>query len=166
MAIRNISASFTRPGDTNAYTSGDLVANNTTAGSVEAMELRGFAVNNQGSFVIRRLTLRKSGTGVTNAQFRAHLFRADVTAANGDNGAFSTSGAADYLGAFDITVDRAFTDGAWGAGVPVVGQEFMVRLDPADTAQTIYALLEARGAYTPATSEVFTLTADSIDEDM
>jgi hypothetical protein len=168
MAVKNISASFTRPANTTAYASGDLVASTTTAGDVAAMELRGFSVNTQGSCIIRRIKLAKSGTSTTSASFRVHLFRADpATVTNGDNGAFSVSGVADYLGAADVTIDRAFTDGACGIGVPIVGSEFMIRMPGANsvsTGQSIFAMIEARAAYTPASAEVFTLTVDQVDE--
>ena len=168
MAVKNLSASFTRPADTTAYASGDLVANSTTAGSVAAIELRGFSVNSQGSCIIRRLKLAKSGTSTTNASFRVHLMRTDpATVTNGDNGAFSVSGVADYIGAVDITIDRAFTDGAAGFGVPIVGSEFMIRMpgdNDSSTGQSLFAMIEARAAYTPASAEVFTLTADQVVE--
>ena len=41
----NSSASFTRPGDTTAYASGDLVANSTTAGSVVTPDSSGLALS-------------------------------------------------------------------------------------------------------------------------
>ena len=40
---------------------------------------------------------------MTNAQFRLHLYTAAPTCANGDNGAWSTDGAANYIGAFDVS---------------------------------------------------------------
>jgi len=159
--ISNPSATFTRPNDTTAYASGDLVANSTTAGSVAAMT---FAVARiaAGSVMLRRCRLQKSGTSVTNASFRVHLFAAAPgTVTNGDNGAFSVSGAADYLGAFDVTVDRAFTDGALGFGNPVVGFEMGVKLA---SGTTIRGLIEARAAYTPAANEVFTVAFDAYQD--
>jgi hypothetical protein len=39
MLINTVSATFTRPSDTTAYASGDLVANSTTAGSVTPLTL-------------------------------------------------------------------------------------------------------------------------------
>jgi len=162
MSIRNITGTFTRPADTTAYASGDLVANSTTAGNVTAVELRAVGAYPQGASIVRRAILRKSGTGITNAAFRIHLYRtATITAANGDNGAWSTNQVANYLGGFAVTLDRAFTDGAYGAAVPVVGQEVMIRLSEG---QSVYALVEARGAYTPVSAEVFTIGLDLIDE--
>lgn len=148
---RNIaSARFTRPADTTAYASGDLVANSTTAGSVAAMQLAVGPAQRQ----LRRVRVHKSGTGVTNASFRAHFYGSAPTAANGDNGAWSTSKAADYFGSVDVTVDKAFTDGAAGQATGEIN--FGV-------AGVLYCLLEARGAYTPASAEVFNVTVETAD---
>jgi hypothetical protein len=91
-----------------------------------------------------------------------HFFRAaPATITNGDNGVFSVSGVADYIGAMDVTVDRAFTDGAAGFGVPVVGSEMSIKLA---SGSTIRALIEARGAYTPGNAEVFTVTLEDLQD--
>jgi len=147
--------SFTRPSDTTAYASGDLVANSTTAGSV--VPLTPLPADQAGGpRLLRRLKVRKTGTGVTNASFRVHLYSTSPTVANGDNGAWSSNGVAGYIGAMDVTIDRAFTDGAAGFAIPVVGSEMAF-----DAALPIYALVEARGAYTPVSAEVFTLELDA-----
>jgi hypothetical protein len=157
--VANPSASFTRPADTTAYAVGDLVANSTTADSVVAPALTVARVA-AGSAMIRRLKLHKSGTSVTNASFRVHLFRSPPeTVTNGDNGAFSVSGAGDYLGAWDVTIDRAFTDGAAGFGTPVKGNDQSIKLA---SGTDIRALIEARAAYTPASEEVFTVSLDCL----
>lgn len=151
-----VSGSFTRPADTTAYASGDLVANSTTSGSVVPVSLK-VARNVSTSANIRRVRLAKSGTSVTNASFRVHLYSTTPTPVNGDNGAWSTTRSG-YLGSFDITVDKAFTDGAAGAGVPNVGTEIPVT---ADLDGTLFALVEARAAYTPANAETFTITLEA-----
>jgi hypothetical protein len=159
--VANPTANFTRPADTTAYASGDLVANSTTAGSVVAMTL-GVARVSAGSGMIRRCKLHKSGTGVTNSSFRVHLFKAaPSTVTNGDNGAFLPSGVADYVGAFDVAIGRAFTDGAAGFGIPVDGFDASFKLA---SGQDLFALIEARGAYTPISSEVFTVTLDVLQD--
>jgi hypothetical protein len=147
-----VSASFTRPADTTAYASGDLVANSTTAGSVVAMKLDIGRANGLGG-VINRVRVSKTGTSVTNASFRVHLFNANSqTFANGDNGAWSVNKAANYIGSVDVTVDKAFTDGAAGVAGIAPGIQF--------AEATLYGNLEARGAYTPASAEVFTITLE------
>lgn len=154
------SASFTRPADTTAYASGDLVANSTTAGEVVPLSLAA-ARTAAGSGLIRRVRLRKTGTSVTNAVFRVHLYNALPTPSNGDNGAWLTSASASYLGAFDVTVDRAFSDGAVGTGAPLVGADIAFKLA---SGTSVYALVEARGAYTPVSAETFTVALDVIQD--
>lgn len=149
---------FTRPADTTAYASGDLVANNVTAGSVVPIALTAAARTNAGIVSVRRVRLKKSGTSVTNATFRVHLFGALPVPAVGDNTAISTTGAGAYLGACDIGSMQAFTDGAVGVAVPLVGVDILGAAGAG--VKTLYALLEARGAYTPASAETFTLTAE------
>jgi hypothetical protein len=147
--------SFIRPADTTAYASGDLVANSTTAGSVVPMLF--LVGSRQRGAMIRRVILHKSGTGVTNASFRVHVYRAaPITVANGDNGAWSTNRSIDYAGAFDVTVDRAFTDGAVGVSAPITGAEINVNED------VIFVLIEARGAYTPVSGEVFSVELEVV----
>lgn len=154
--ITNPSANFTRPADTTAYAINDLVANSVTAGSVVPMSFTAARVA-AGSFRVSKAKLVVSNTGALNAQLRLHLYRASPTIANGDNGAFSTSGAADYLGAMDILLDRTFTDGVVGFGVPLVGYDKVIKLA---SGQIIYGLLEARTAFTPASASTYTVTLD------
>lgn len=157
MATTPRTASFTRPNDITAYASGDLVANSTTAGLVAAAQLS-LSAEAGGSRMVRRLKVRKSGIVLTSASFRAHLYSSAPTAANGDNAAWSTNGVANYLGAFDVTMDRAFTDGAFGIGLPVSGSECQF-----DNAGGLFCLLEARAAYTPIANEVFTVEAETVE---
>jgi hypothetical protein len=147
------SASFTRPADTTAYASGDLVANSTTAGSVVAMTL---AISSGPLPArIRRVRLSADKADATNFTFRVHLFGVlAITCANGDNGAFSVNKAASYLGQIDIATGQLFTDGAVGAAT----------CDILHSGGSVYALLEARAAYTPASASVFTLTLEA-DQD-
>jgi hypothetical protein len=157
----NPTASFTRPADTTAYALGDLVAASTTAATVQGAPLTiTVARSAGGSFMLRRCKLHKTGTSTTNASFRVHFFRAaPATVTNGDNGAFSVSGVADYVGAFDVTIDRAFTDGSAGFGLPVAGSEMSIDLA---SGTTLVWFVEARAAYTPTSGEVFTLSLDDL----
>lgn len=150
------SANFTRPSDTTAYASGDLVANSTTAGSVTPLTFTSAVRAAGGVTRVERIRLRKSGTSTTNASFRVHLYSSSPTAANGDNGAFSTA-VSNYIGAVDVVIDRAFSDGAAGAGVPLVGSAMTFTI-PSGT--SLFGLIEARAAYTPASGEVFTAIAE------
>lgn len=143
-------AAFTRPADTTAYASGDLIANSTTAGSVAPIDLGA----TQGLWV-RRARLRKTTATVANATIRVHLFSAAPTVTNGDNGAILANAASGWLGALDVNCDLALTTGAVGAGKPNAGDEIVVPGGP------LYALLEARAAYAPGNGEQFTLSLET-----
>lgn len=151
-----VGASFTRPADTTAYTSGDLIANNTTAGSVVPMTFTCASANDRGFWVVRA-RLKKTNTSVTNASFRLHLYKDTPTVSNGDNGAWLSNEQA-YLGAMDITADKTFTDYSKGIGTPNNGT--VIIATPTSGTQTIFGLLEARAAYTPTSAEVFSIVLE------
>lgn len=150
------SQTITRPANTTAYASGQLVANSTTAGSVTPFKITNAVRVNGGSGRIERVRLYKSGTSI-GASFRVHYYRSSPAVTNGDGGAWLTSGAA-YIGAMDVIIDRAFSDGAEGAGVPLIGNGILFTLD--DGVSDLFALIEARSAYTPASGETFSLRTE------
>jgi hypothetical protein len=147
---------FTRPADTTAYASGDLVANSATAGSVTPMQ---FILPSQrgGHIHLHRVRLRKSDASVTNASFRVHFFTSSPVFTNGDNGAFVADNPDDYLGSIDVSTALAFASDAAGWGGSLTDSVAIV--GDFEAGATIYAAIEARGAYTPASAEVFTLQA-------
>jgi hypothetical protein len=154
-----VASSFTRPADTTAYASGDLVANSTTAGSVAPVSFS-IARANDKPVTIFRAKLRKSTTSTTNALFRIHLFAVSPTVTNGDNGALACTGSNNYIGFFDIdmTQNTIFSDGAVANGQLDVGSAAISK--PVSGAQTVLALVEARAAYTPGNAETFTITLE------
>jgi hypothetical protein len=160
--INNLSAGFTRPNDTTTYAAGDLVANSTAAGSVVPLQidLGNVAAVGHGVTRITRARLTKSGTSPTNANFRIHLYEAAATPQNGDNGAWSTDHAASWLGNIDVPSMLAFTDGCTGTGSATAGSEMFLRL----ASGSIFALVEAKAAYTPVANETFTLTLEDVGQ--
>lgn len=163
---RIASSTITRPANTTAYSIGDLVANNVTAGSVTPFTLAAARIND-GSLILRRIRLRKSTATLTNAQFRVHLFSASPTVSVGDNAAFnssgtlSTTGSANYLGYVDISIDTAFSDGANGFTTNGF-TDIQIKLASGST--NIFALLEARSAYTPGNAETITITLEVLQD--
>jgi hypothetical protein len=154
MIIVNTSANFTRPADTTAYVSGDLVANSTTAGSVSPLT---FVIPNRG-FKLWRVGLLRSSTTVTDAQFRLHLYNDSPTCANGDNGAWSTT-VSGYQGYVDIDgQNQAFSDDGMAFGVYVNNAVFAPMFIYTDADRLLYGLVESRDTYGPASAEVFTVT--------
>lgn len=147
MRIKRISDSFSRPANTTAYAAGDLVANDATAGNVTPLK---FQVGDKGG-LLAGVRLEKSDTGVTNADFSVHLFAVEPTVANGDNGAFSVD-VADKLADIDLDTMVAGTDDAYAllnAGATALP------ISLALPGTVVYGLIEADGAYTPASSETF-----------
>ena len=164
-----VSAQFDRPADTTAYASGDLVANNTTAGSVTALTFSFPSDNTPGNSTaladksilrIERVLMSKSGTGVTNAAFRIHLLTQNPAATspvgitNGDNGIFSVNKAG-YVGYIDIAAMNAMKDGAVGFAWPTGPMT-----SPEEA--SLFGFIEARGAYTPGSAETFTVTVEAL----
>lgn len=164
MQISSPSANFTRPADTTAYASGDLVANSTTAGSVVPLSWKLQYSNINSPVTIKRAIIQTSATTVTAMTFRLHLYGASPTPANGDNGAYSTTQSGTYLGYIDCdgstNPGAKFSDGAVAIGAMASGAEINARTG---AGTTIYGLLEAKAAYTPASAEVFTIDLDLIE---
>jgi len=153
--LKATSQTITRPSDTTAYASGDLVANSTTAGSVTPFAFR---VGKAAGVKLWRVSLAKSAASVTNASFRVHLHNDSPTVANGDNGAISSI-AASYIGFVDIAAPAtAFSNTFVASGIYVNNSLAAPLFLTADVDGRIYGLLEARGAYTPASDETFAIT--------
>lgn len=149
---RRISSATTRPNDTTAYASGDLVANSATAASVTPLS---WATTGSRPFVVPGIRLHK--TGPTGADFRLHLFASSPTVdTTGDNGVFASNvnNSANCIAAYEGTL-YGFKDGAVGLLVPISG---VIKREYVGDPATIYGLLEVRSAYTPTAEEVLTAT--------
>ncbi|MET4482986.1 hypothetical protein [Bradyrhizobium sp. F1.13.3] len=147
--------SITRQANTTAYALGQHIAAATAAAIPCAI-----ARKNAGTGVITGVRLSKSGNVLTNASFRVHLFKTAPATLPVDAAAFAAgvSGvSAIALGYVDITMDQQYSDGAKGFA-SIQAKAF----DAAAGSQNIYALIEARGAYTPASGETFTLALEAL----
>lgn len=153
-------ASFARPGDTTPYSIGDLIANNTTAGSVTPLSftgatLLGASVGGKGR--ISRALLQKSGTAA--ALIRAHFLKTAHAVTNGDNSAlvFTSLDLDNYIGAFDFNFVGTYD--AIGASGGLVTEGYPVGDRPLEyilsASDTIYVFLQALSAFTPANAGTF-----------
>ncbi|TYL80171.1 hypothetical protein [Bradyrhizobium cytisi] len=145
----------TRQANTAAYALGQHIAAATPAAIPCAV-----ARKNAGTGVITGVRLSKSSASLTNASFRVHLFKTAPATLPADAATFAAgvSGvAAVALGYVDITMDQAYSDGAKGFA-SINAKAF----DTAAGSQNIYALIEARAAYTPASAEVFTVALEAL----
>jgi len=149
------SNSFTRPANTTAYASGQLVANSVTAGSVVPLSWTAARVSG-GNFYIRRVRMTLSSKSVTLTSFRIHFYTVTPTIANGDGAAWSTT-LANYVCKMDVPVAswEAGTDVSIGFGLPTSGDGNECNV--VASTQTLFALVEARAAYVPASGETVTV---------
>ncbi len=153
-SVANVAA-VTRPADTTQYAAGDLVANSTTAGSVTPIQ---FSVGGQfasgGKIVGGKM--RKSTNGVTTASFRLHLFTATKTVTNGDNGAIVVNSMDGYLGYLNFDFATIADDtNIIGGAIEKTAAALAAGLPFKAPGGVLYGLIEAKGAYTPASAEVF-----------
>jgi hypothetical protein len=165
------SASFIRPADTNAYTSGDLIANSTTAAAVIPMQ---FSLDQiiRRSGVIGYVRLYKSNPTVTNATFTLHLFTEAPTVTSGDNAALAVASARNHLG--QIACDMS-TGGLVATADVRKRFQILFGTNPAVFAfnnedklaqKSLFGLLVAAAAYTPASAETFAVTLEISDDDV
>jgi len=153
MDIASAEADFSRPANTTAYASGDLIAQSETAGACSAMQFT-LPTARAGNFRIARCRIRKSGTSTTNASFRVHFMTSAPVFTNGDNSAIVMDNPADYLGYIDVVINLAFASDAAGWGGALLNTEPMADLRGGSS---VYAVIEARGSYTPESGETFSL---------
>lgn len=147
--------SFTRPGNTTQYAANDLVANDTTAGSVTPLK---FSLNGIGrTGMIRRARISKTTNTATAASFNIHLFDASPTVTNGDNGAFAVaSNINNWLGKIAVDMSSGALAGA-STVITQVSVAAAIGVNKPTAGAEIYALIEALGAYAPGSEEVFTV---------
>lgn len=151
------SSTFNRPNTNTAYSSGQLVANSTTNTSVVALSWAVARVAG-GTLRVARAKIKKSSNVTTNATFRLHLYGATPTITNGDGGAWLTTEST-YFGGMDCATMEAFSDSAVGIAVPNQGNAIGCALS---SNTTLFGLIEARGAYIPANTEVFTVILEAL----
>lgn len=151
------SANFNTPAGTTQYSIGDLIANNATAGSVAPLVIP-VSRKVDGTGMVRRARLKTTDSGAAGQTVRVHLYKTQPTVTNGDNGAFASSESV-WIGDIDITLDHTFSDPLYkGIGVPNIGSE--INFEPASGTQNIFALLEARTAFTPQGAKNWNLTLE------
>jgi hypothetical protein len=140
------------------------VANSVTAGSVIPLQFS-VARLGVGNGIIRAARIFKDDETVTNANFNVHIFSQSPEVNNGDNGAFSPTTMANWLGVIPVDVEagRVSATDAANRGVPTVAINFDLWSFNA-TERRLYALLEAAEGYTPASGESFTVTLEISDQ--
>jgi hypothetical protein len=159
-AITNPTSMLTRSANVTAYATGQLVANNTTAGSVVVPSFV-IATSAGGAIIPRLRLLTNASTGWNGVNFSINLWRAAPTYTNGDGGAYSpATGSAGWLANFLISGMTQFGDGAVGSGSIATANEMTIKL-PSGTA--IFWDLQILSTATPISGQTFTLTAELLN---
>jgi len=159
--IISVSNSFTRPANTTAYTAGDLIANDVDAADVIPLKFTTSRLSS-GRGIIRRARLFKDSETVTAASFNLHLFSQSPVVTNGDNGALAVATAQHFLG----TIALDLSTGAFVTATDVIkaaaaSPEINFDLQSVSARERrLYGLLEALGAYAPASGETFEVTLE------
>lgn len=138
---------FTRPNDITQYAATDLIANDTSAGSVTPLVFPtpGFPFQVVGARVV------KSNTSITSFTPSLYLYSSSPTVGGGDNAAPAPSDAG-FLGVIPMANALAGTSHA------VAWTTSTTTAFPVSTGGVLYGLLVAGGTYTPAAQETFTVS--------
>lgn len=148
-----LTASFTRPSNTDAYAVNDAVSNSTSAPTI--LTFANAARANGGSGYIVKAEL-ETDQATCVAGFRLHLFTTSVTPVN-DNAAYLSQwvNLAVRVGHLDfLTVSQEGT-GSTSAFCLWSGAPLLYVCDAADTA--LYGLLETKSVFTPASGQNFSI---------
>lgn len=152
-----VKSTLTRPANTTAYAQNDLIADNTTAGSIVVPSLK---VPRNG-MIMRRVRLHTDKTsGMGSFAGLIEFWTAAPTFTNGDNGAYAVAtGADNWIGVVTTATMTQVADGAYAAGsAPTTGDEILLR-----SGDLYWSLKESDSSgFTPASGQTFTLYAELI----
>ena len=156
--------SITRPSNTTAYTAGDVIGiadSGTPANAGSAIHtLTG--IGPSGGYILLQsaaLLVGLASVPAGMAGFRVHLFSSSPTAAL-DNAAFDLASGdrAAYMGFFDLPTPADFGSTLY-AQADYIGRQIKL----AAGSSSLFAEIETRGAYTPASGTVYELRLSALE---
>lgn len=164
--VTNPTSTLTTPASTTtAYSAGQLISNNATAGSIVVPSF--VIANSGGGAVIAGLTLGIADTTSTawpSALIQIDLWRAAPTFTNGDRGVYLVStGTANYVGSYSCLMGPASGDGYYGACTPMGPALLPVSLSSTSTATIFWTMKAVTTGGTVGASKVFTVTAQALN---
>jgi len=156
-------STLTMTSSTSAYSAGQLIANNATAGSLTVPSFT--TTSATGSAIIPRLRLSVNDTTSTawgGVSIQVDLWSTAPTFTNGDRGAWlPATGTGSHLGAYTCTMSAEYGDGAYAECAPTVGT---VELPKLPSGLLVYWTLEAVTASgVTGASKVWTLTPETLN---
>lgn len=161
--LRRKSESFTRPANTTAYAAGDVICNSTSSPTI--LEFTGMAYLNGGYGRILGASLTSSNNPATNISARLFLFSSPSTGIDNDNSPFTPTdseikdvqGVILFAGAAAVDGD-ASSNIFNGTPVSFPPQGITYKCDDLET--SLYGILVADAAYTPASGEEIQITLE------
>lgn len=162
-AYRSV-VSITRPSNTTAYAAGDVIGiadAGTPANAGSAIHTLSSIGPSAGFVTIQSVELFIGNTSVPSgmSSFRLHLYTASPTAIL-DNAAFDlvSGDVSGYVGYIDLPTPQDFGSTLYSQA------DYSGRLIKLATASTtLYAQLETKGAYTPASGTLYTLRVKTLE---
>ena len=149
------STTLTRPNDTTAYAVGDLVADNTTAGSVAVKSFTASRIATGNGYIDRARLITNKTSGMAAIGMSIRFWSAAPTYTNGDNGAYAVAtGNASFLGKMTVTAFEQNADGAVAIATSDTGRGINFSLA---SGSTIYWDLQINSVLTPAANQTFIL---------
>src|SRR5262245_13469310 len=163
---------LTRPANTTAYTAGDSISDNATAGSVTALSATVSDINDDPIF-ISEILINSTDTGLAGKRIRAYLYNADPTASTGvgagDNSPFSNKKNG-YIGSCSGVLESGFSDGTVGrlvptfadgaaAGTPHAPAGGYIVTKPTSGAKTLFIQFQAVDGFTPSANSTTIIAA-------
>lgn len=157
---------ITRLANATQYAAGDIISNHATTptapGAYFNLDMK-TAGSGYGSVMFTDFTLHKSDTDVVNASFAVFLFTTLPTLLNLDDNAQCAITDAEFQECKGV-VPFSATDWTEAVTGDIQSVQQSVGVVLADASSIVYGVLMATAAYTPASGEIFTLTAHAIQD--
>lgn len=153
---------FTRPSDTTQYSAGDGVSDATTTATAATFVLPSMAHVGMGG-IIKSVMLHKSDDDLTGADFDIYFFDTQPVATGWDDNAALAITDAEWKNCIGFV---ALTGSSDGRSVTTGNVYNKTNLDlPYEcvaASNSLYVVVVARGTYTPASGEVFTIRVGAV----
>ena len=159
MRYATATVSFTRPADTTQYGLADAISDATTTATAATFAIPGMASVNGGFGRIHSLTLHKSDQDLTGADFDVAFFTGQPVATGFDDNAALAITDTEWKQCVGVVPLTAAANGASVANGDLFCARNVNLVYKCETSvRSLYFVVVARGTYTPASAEVFTLT--------
>lgn len=154
---------FTRPSDTTQYADGDAVSDDTTTATSATFTLKNMATMGGMGGVIHSVTLHKTDLDQTGADFDIYFFAsAPAGTTFEDNAAIAVTDAVFQTCQGFVQLTASADGQSVATGDIYCKTNLDLPYQCSNENGDLYVVIVARGTYTPASAEVFTLTVGAV----